>query len=400
MTNKNIQEFFPQIKQMKSAGLTYLDSAATSLKLKSVVERQRDFDLFECSNVHRGAHRLSSQATKLYEEARTRTATYLNCSEENIVFTKGTTDSLNMIASILEEKISSEDSILISEMDHHANILPWQRCAQKTGAKLLVAPVDQNGELEFEKVESILKENKVKIFSLCHSSNTTGIVNDIEAASRLAKKYGVLFSVDAAQSATFKRFDLSRLDCDFLCFSAHKVFGPFGLGITYIKETKDYAPYQVGGGIVDCVGFDKSTFLEGPIKFEAGTPNISAIIALPQLFDFLENQDFSEIETFEKNLVLLARGELQKISGFQEVGLSTTKTNILSFNFDGVHPHDLCTLLDEQGVALRSGHHCTQPLLRKFNLSGCARASFALYNVEKDVETFINATKKSLEILR
>jgi len=398
-----IQQFrseFPQIEELDKTQTVYLDSAATSLKHKSALESQHDFESNAASNVHRGSYKLSGEATRKYELSREKIAKYLNCSPDQIVFTKGTTDSINIVANDFKNKLKRDDCILISEMEHHANLIPWQQVALATGAQLLYCSVDSNGDLNLEEIESLLKNNSVKITSICHMSNTLGTLNDVKSIQSLCEKYKSKLFVDGAQAVSILRPDLTKMDVDFYTFSAHKLFGPFGVGVLYVKNLAQLGLSQVGGGIIDVVDFHTTSFLEGPQKMEPGTPNISGVVSLGPLVNFLETLNFEEIKHHEKKLLDLCTKELSKIEGFEPIGTSSTKINILSFNFKGVHPNDLCELLDEQGLALRSGHHCTQPLLKKMGVAGCARASFSIYNTKADVEKLVKAVKKSLEMLR
>ncbi|MGH1467307.1 MAG: aminotransferase class V-fold PLP-dependent enzyme [Bdellovibrionales bacterium] len=399
-SSAELTQLFPQLKSMAESGITYLDSAATSLKLKASVEAQYDFDLHHTANVHRGAHRLSGAATQAYENSRISAAKYLNCSPEQIVFTKGTTDSINLIANHFSQTLTTGDCILLTEMEHHANLLPWQQVSKATGAKLLFASVDATGELNLEEIEDLLGNNNVKVLSLCHISNTTGTLNPIDAISKLCIKQSVSLVVDGAQAVTALKPDLKSLNTDFYTFSAHKIFGPFGVGILFIKDVSKIHLYQQGGGIVTSVESTHADFVKGPQKFETGTPNISGVIALKEVFKFLGSLDFSKVQHEERELLNYTFDELSKIEGFEPVGTSNSRVNILSFNFKGVHPNDLCELLDEQGIALRAGHHCTQPLLKKMGLAGCARASFSIYNSKDDADKLVKAIKKSLEVLR
>lgn len=399
-TKEEIAQAFPQINSMNKDGITYLDSAATSLKLKTVVDAQHYFDLHHVANVHRGVHRLSDAATQAYENSRTSAAKYLNCSPEQIVFTKGTTDSINLIAHHYAQTLTKDDCIMLTEMEHHANIIPWQQVAKDTGAKLIFAKVDSKGELDLSEIEKNLKENNVNLCSLCHISNTLGTLNPLNEISKLCKENTCELIIDGAQAVTVLKPDLSDLYTDFYTFSAHKIFGPFGVGILYIKDVSKIHLYQQGGGIITEVDYRKASFVKGPQKFEAGTPNISGVISLQEVFKFLDSIDFNEVQKHEQRLLNLAQEGLSQVEGFEPVGISESRVNILSFNFKNIHPNDLCELLDEQGVALRSGHHCTQPLLKKFELAGCARASFSIYNSEEDVQKLTQAVKKSLEVLR
>lgn len=392
---------FPQLKAMKEKGITYLDSAATTLKLDSCVEEQYKFNLTGVSNVHRGAHQLASAATVGFEETRTAVSSFFNSpSSENIVFTKGTTESINLVAHHFEKTLQQNDCVLITEMEHHANLVPWQRVCKESGAKLLYVPVLESGELDLEEAERLLKTNPVKIFSFVHVSNTLGTLNPVKKLIEIAKKNGALTLIDGAQAVSAIKVDFQELDPDFYTFSAHKLFGPFGLGVLYMKNPKSTLPYQVGGAMIEEVQFHDSTFLKSPQKFEAGTPNIDAIVSFKKAIDYCNELNLNEVKNSEVELLNQARQGLKEIKGFKEFGVSDTKFNILSFNVEGVHAGDLCELLDEQGLALRSGHHCTQPLLRKFGLSSCARASFSIYNSKEDVETLITGTKKALELLR
>ena len=391
---------FPQLEFLNKEGLTYLDSAATSLKHKNSVDEEYRFNIQAVSNVHRGTHRLSALATDDFELARRKTAKFLNTNTDQIVFTKGTTDSINLVAHHFEETLSSDDSILITEMEHHANLVPWQRVAKKTGAKLLYVPVNKIGELDLEAAKKLFEDYNIKIFSFVHISNTLGTLNPVDKLISLAKDYNSLVLVDGAQSFSTHKPDLQKIDCDFYTFSAHKAFGPFGLGVLYIKDPDKVTPYQLGGAMIQEVEWQNTNYLTGSLKFEAGTPNISAVLAFSKTLDFLETLNPHQVQTHETKLLDQARSGMMELDGFNEFGNSKTKIGILSFSFEGVHSNDLCELLDEQGLALRSGHHCTQPLLRKFNLNSCARASFSIYNTEADVVKLINATKKALEMLR
>jgi len=391
---------FPQLEHLNKESLTYLDSGATTLKHKFTLEEEQRFNTEAVSNVHRGTHRLSSKATDEFEAARVKIANYLNAKQEQIVFTKGTTDSVNTVANHFEKTLNSGDSILITEMEHHANLVPWQKVAKITGAKLLFAPVTQSGEIDLKETRKLFETNNVKIFSFVHISNTLGTLNPIEELINLAKKNNSKVMVDAAQSFLTHPQDLNSLDCDFYTFSAHKAFGPFGLGILYVKAPDEMSEYQVGGAMIQDVDWQTSSYQTGSLKFEAGTPNISAVLAFSKTIEFLKTIDFDNVINYEKKLMSLARAELSSLEGFNEFGTSDTKVGILSFYFKDIHSNDLCELLDEQGLALRSGHHCTQPLLKKFNLNSCARASFSIYNTTNDVEKLVKATRKSLEMLR
>ena len=395
----NAQDF-PQLERLKKENLIYLDSAATSLKHKGSIDEEYRFNSQVVSNIHRGTHRLSARATDEFEKVRKKTAKHLNVDPEQIVFTKGTTESINIISHHFEETLTEKDAILITEMEHHANLVPWQRVAKKTGAKLVFAPVNEIGELDVESIKNLFKLHSIRIFSFVHISNTLGTLNPVDELVQLAHDHDAKVLIDGAQAFTTHRPDLDKMKCDFYAFSAHKAFGPFGLGVLFIKNPDEIAPYQLGGAMIQEVKWNESTYLSGSLKFETGTPNISSVLAFSKTLDFLETLDIDKVRTHEVSLLNSTKEELSNIEGFNEFGHSETKVGILSFYFDDIHSNDLCELLDEQGLALRSGHHCTQPLLRKFNLSSCVRASFSIYNTESDIKKLITATKKSLEVLR
>ena len=394
------KEDFPQLGHLEKENLIYLDSAATTLKHKFCVDEEYRFNTQSASNVHRGNHRLSAKATDEFELTRIKTAKVLNVKPDQIVFTKGATEGLNLVSHHFEEILTNEDAILITEMEHHANIVPWQRVSKKTGAKLLYAPVNAIGELDIKAVKNLFRLHPIKLFSFVHISNTLGTLNPTEDLIALAKDNGAMVMIDGAQAFSNHPLNLSKMNCDFYTFSTHKAFGPFGLGILFIKNPNEIKPYQLGGAMIQEVEWNNSTYLSGSLKFETGTPNISGVLGFSKTLDFIEQLDMEKVQGHKKNLLRMAQEGLSKIEGFNEFGTSKTKFGILSFYFDKVHSNDLCELLDEQGLALRSGHHCTQPLLRKFNLSSCARASFSIYNTESHVERFITATKKALEILK
>ncbi len=400
LNNSSLTQLFPQLNTMTNQGITYLDSAATSLKLKACVDLQHHFDLHQTANIHRGAHQLSDSATQTYEDSRTLASKYLNCSPGQIIFTKGTTESLNLLAHHYSKTLTKNDCILLTQMEHHSNLLPWQHASNTTGAKLIFTSVNEKGELNLSEIDSLLKKNNIKIFSLCHVSNTLGTINPVNEISKLCKLNNVDLIVDGAQAVTFLKPNLSTLKCDFYVFSAHKSFGPFGVGVLYVKNIEKLNLYQLGGGTVTNVDFKNCSFVPGPQKFEAGTPNISGVVALKEMFKFLGSLDFKSIQKEEKKLLNYTQKELLKIKGFKPVGSSNSRVNILSFNFKSIHPNDLCELLDKQGIALRSGNHCTQPLLKKLDMSACVRASFSIYNSKKDVDKLIKAVKKSLKVLQ
>ncbi len=397
-STKELKEFFPQTLNKS----VYLDSAATALKYGPMLEKAYEFEKSSVANVHRGAHSLSIRATDLYEETRAKVAEYLNVSHEEIIFTTGTTDAINLLAMQFEDLLSEGDVVVLSEMEHHANLLPWQRLSKEKGIDLKFISVDDTGELNLEDLDRFISEGSVKLVSLCQVSNTLGTINDVEAIAKKCRKHEIYFGLDAAQAVTFMKPDLSKLGVDFYCFSAHKIFGPFGLGVLFLSKNlvTKFSPKKLGGGIITEVTYKDHGLLDGPIKFEPGTPNITAVISFSYIIDFLEKLDFDKVLEHDQGLLKMAKERLLALEGFLEVGTTSNKSNILSFNFENVHSNDLCELLDQQSVALRSGHHCTQPLFKKLKLLGSARASFSIYNSDEDVEKFVDATKKSLEMLR
>ncbi|MCB9063138.1 MAG: cysteine desulfurase [Halobacteriovoraceae bacterium] len=403
MNFSEIRDLFPQINTMvHGKQLVYLDNAASTLKPLKVIEAITKHYTSEVSNIHRGVHFLSESGTEKYEQTRESVRNFINAQKrEEVIFTKGTTDSLNLIAHSLGSLILNEgDQILLSTMEHHSNIVPWQLIAQKTGSKIIEIPITESGEIEFEEYKKLLNP-KVKIVSIVHTSNSLGTVNPIKEMIPLAHEVGAKFVVDAAQAIAHEKIDVQDLNCDFLAFSAHKMYGPSGVGILYGKEDllNLMPPYQGGGDMIDIVTFKQTTFNDLPYKFEAGTPNIAGFIAFNEALQFLENLNLDEIKTYENNLLHYAQNELKQIKGLKIIGTSPQKGPVCSFVIGGVHPNDLGTLLDQQGIAVRTGHHCTQPLMQRFNLNGTTRASFCLYNTKEEVDYLVKSIHTSLELL-
>ena len=401
--NIEIRSQFPQLlAKVNNQPLIYLDNGATSLKPKCVIETISSYLSSEVANVHRGIHTLSEIGTRRFEETRTSVHKFINSKyDHEIIFTKGTTESINLLASTFAEKyLTAGDEILISEMEHHSNIVPWQMVANKNGAKLVVVPINDNGTINQSEFLKRLSK-KTKIVSITHVSNTLGTVNPIKEMIKAAHAVGAKFCVDAAQSIPHMSIDVQDLDCDFLVFSAHKVYGPDGLGVLYGKENllNELPPYQGGGSMISEVTFEKTTYNSLPNKFEAGTPAISAVIAFKESIDFINRIGFEKIKIIDDQLLTYATSELKKIPGIKIIGEAPVKSGVLSFILEGCHPHDLGTLLDKQGIAIRTGHHCTQPLMKRFGVTATARASFAFYNSANDVDMFINALTKARQFL-
>ena len=403
MRLKEIRTHFPALEQkIHGHPLVYLDNAATTLKPIPVIQAIHQHYEKEAANIHRGIHFLSSQGTEKYEDSRKSVKEFINAqSEKEVIFTKGTTESINLVAySWGEMALSQGDEILISTMEHHSNIVPWQMMASRKKAKIVEIPVTDTGEIDKKAFKKLLTP-KVKLVSMTHVSNTLGTVNPIEEFIPWVHAVGALFMVDAAQSAPHQRIDVQKLDCDFLAFSSHKLYGPTGLGILYGKKKwlEKMPPYQGGGGMISEVNLKTTSYHELPEKFEAGTPPIAQAIAFKCSLDYLKEIGFEFIQKWESQILEEATRRLKKFSHFKIIGNAPHKTSVLSFILQGAHPHDLGMILDQQGVAIRTGHHCTQPLLKRFSLTSTARASFCFYNSEEDVDCFIKALKKAKDLL-
>ena len=399
-----IRKEFPILNtKINGNNLVYLDNAATTQKPSSVIEKIREYYENYNSNVHRGVHSLSQKATEEYENARNTIAEFINAkSNTEIIFTKGTTDGFNLLTYTLANSfIKEDDEIIISEMEHHANIVPWQILVAQTKAKLRVIPLTDNNELNIDEFKKTINE-KTKIVSILHVSNALGTEVPIQEIIDISKYYGALTIVDAAQSIQHTKIDVQKLDCDFLLFSGHKLYGPLGIGILYGKEKilDMLPPYQTGGEMIETVSFDGTTFNSLPFKFEAGTPNIVGAIGLSEAMKYVNKIGLDNISKIEDELLQYADKKINKFEGLQLYSKARNKKSVLSFNFDNVHHSDLGTFLDKQGIAVRTGHHCTQPLMKSLGITGTVRASFAFYNTFEEIDTFIEGIDKSLKILR
>ncbi len=398
-----IRQDFPQLRtSVNNRPLVYLDNAATTLKPQVVIDQMTKHLSQDVANVHRGVHTLSEMGTRAFEETRVTVQHLINAAHvHEVIYTKGTTDGINLLANSFGEKfLKAGDEILLSQMEHHSNIVPWQMIAEKKGAKVVMIPINDAGEISLDEYKKLLTP-KTKIVSVVHTSNTLGTTNPVKEMAALAHANGSKFALDAAQSIAHQKVDVQDLDCDFMVFSAHKIYGPNALGILYGKEDllNEMPPYQGGGAMISEVTFEKTTYNILPNKFEAGTPAIAEVIAFKSAIDYLLSIGLDTINFYETELLSYATSELKKISGVRLIGEAKEKSGVLSFVIDGVHPHDLGTLLDKQGVAIRTGHHCTQPLMKRFGITACARASFTFYNTKEDVDTFIAAIKKAKEFL-
>lgn len=394
---------FPALTQkVRGKPLIYLDSAASALKPWPVIERISHFYTYEASNVHRGAHYLSDKATQAFEEARQKVRQFLNASSiEEVIWTPGTTASMNLVAASWgRQNLKAGDEVLVSEMEHHANIVPWQMICEQMGAKVVMIPITDTGDFDFAEYEKKFTA-KTRMVSLTHCSNTLGTYVDVKRAAKIAHQKGALITVDGAQVVSTRPVDVQDLDVDFYTFSGHKLFGPYGIGVLYGKKKHllEMPPYQGGGSMISEVSFEKTTYNDLPFKFEAGTPNIEGVIALGAAIDYVNKVGFDHIQKIEKELLEYATQELKKVPGVRIIGEAAEKAPILSFAIPGVHHSDLAQILDQEGVAVRAGHHCTMPLLKRYQVSGTVRASFSIFNNKADVDALVKAVIKAKEML-
>ena len=355
------------------------------------------------SNVHRGVYQLAETAENEYRLAREVIADWFSVTASELIFVRGTTEALNLVAhSFGGHHLGEGDQVILSEMEHHANIVPWQLVTQRIGAKIVVVPILPDGSIDREVLSSLLNDPKSKILSICHVSNTLGTQNPLSDIIREAKANNVKVVVDGAQSVPHQQINLGSLDCDFFAFSGHKTYGPMGIGVLYGKKEllQEMPPFQGGGDMIERVSFDGTTYAPPPQRFEAGTPNVADAIGLAEAFRYLSEIDMASASIHESQLLELAREGLQAIHGFVEHGTTPDKTALLSFSIDGIHPHDLATLLDGEGIAIRTGHHCCQPLMQKLGVQATARASFAMYNTLEEAERLVAAVRKAVSVLR
>lgn len=398
-----IREQFPALSQkIYNKNLIYFDNGATSQKPAMVLDAINQYYSKDNANIHRGVHFMSQHATTEYETARKTIQHYIHAkSSDEIIFTKGTTDGINLIASSYGELLTEGDEILITAMEHHSNIVPWQMLCQRKKLTLKVAPINLKGELITEEFDRLLTD-KTKLVSITHISNTLGTINPIADIIKKAHAVGAKVVVDGAQSIQHMAIDVQALDCDFFVFSGHKVFGPTGIGVLYGKEAllEKMPPYQGGGDMIAKVTFERTTYNELPFKFEAGTPHIAGGICLGKAFEFLNTLDLPAIQRYEKEITEYAQDLLDTFEDLSIIGEARHKTSVVSFSIKGIHPFDIGTLLDKQGIAVRTGHHCTQPLMDFFKIPGTIRASFAFYNTKEEIDTFIEAVDRSMNLLK
>jgi cysteine desulfurase / selenocysteine lyase len=399
---ERVRQDFPILRQtVYGKPLVYLDNAATSQKPQSVIDAITAFYAHDCANVHRGVYLLSERATDSYEAARGKAQRFLNAGDvREIVFVRGATEGINLVAhTFVKPRLAAGDEVLITAMEHHSNIVPWQIVTAEREAHLRVAPIDDRGELILEEFERLLGP-RTRFISVAHVSNALGSINPVRRIVEMAHTRGVPVLVDGAQAAPHARLDMRDLGCDFYTFSGHKLYGPTGIGILYGKAAHLEAmpPYQGGGDMIRSVTFEKTEYNDPPYKFEAGTPNIAGAIGLGAAFDYVESVGLPEITAHEGELLCHATGALAAIPGVRIVGTSRQKAAVISFVVEGVHAHDVATILDREGIAVRAGHHCAQPVMERFGLAATARASFAMYNTIEEVDALARAIGKVKEI--
>lgn len=398
-----IRSQFPILEEkVHGKPLVYFDNGATTQKPLSVIHRLNDYYTKENANIHRGVHTLSQKATTAYENARNTIQKYIGAKENHeVLFTKGTTDSINLVAYSFGELLQAGDEIIISAMEHHSNIVPWQLLCERKGCKLRFIPMDDKGDLMLDTYVELLSE-KTKLVAVTHISNSLGTVNDVKFIIDKAHGVGAKVLIDGAQSIQHIKVNVQELDCDFYAFSGHKLFGPTGIGVLYGKEEllNQMPPYQGGGDMIKEVKLEQSTYNTLPHKFEAGTPNIAGGIGLGTAFEFLNSLDMDKVHKHEQELLEYATSALKKIEGIQFYGQAKEKTSVISFLIEGLHPYDVGTLLDKMGIAVRTGHHCTQPIMDQFCIPGTIRVSFALYNTKEEIDVFIRALERIIPMLK
>ena len=399
---KAIREDFPILTQrIHGKPLVYLDNSATTQKPKAVLDALQRYYFEQNANVHRGVHTLSGRATDLYDAARVTAQRFLNAADpREIVYVRGTTEGINLVAQTWgRANIGAGDEIVLTEMEHHSNIVPWQILAQEKGARIRVVPLTDTGELRLDELEKLLND-RTKIVAVTHVSNVLGTVNPIADIVRMAKKRGITVLVDGAQAVAHTPVDVQALGCDFYAFSAHKIFGPTGIGVLYGHAAllESMPVYQGGGGMIGRVSFGNTTYADLPYKYEAGTPNIAGAIGMGAALEYVMNIGLDRIAAYEQELLAYATQALSKVPGLRITGTAAHKAAVLSFVLEDVHPHDVGTILDREGVAIRAGHHCCQPLMGRLGVAATARASFALYNTREEVDVLVKALRTVHEV--
>ncbi|MCC6252963.1 MAG: cysteine desulfurase [Bacteroidia bacterium] len=399
----DIRKDFPTLEQkVNKHNLIYFDNGATAHKPKVVINSIQEYYTNKNSNIHRGVHTLSRQITEAYEQARVTVQHFVNAAfSHEIVFTKGTTDSINLVAySFGKRFVKAGDEVMISAMEHHSNILPWMQLCEDRGASLKVVPINKAGEIKVEDFTKLITD-RTKLVAITHVSNTLGTINPIKEIIHNAHLRNVPVLIDGAQAVPHLKVDVQDLDADFYCFSAHKMFGPTGVGVLYAKEKwlNEMPPYQSGGGIIQTVSFEGVTYAPAPLKFEAGTPHIAGGIGLATAINYINQIGFEQIEKYENELLNYAQSQLHQMEEVEIIGQSEHKAAVVSFIVKGLHPYDVGMILDKYGVAVRTGHHCTQPLMDYYKIPGTIRASLAFYNTFEEIDTFVTALKKAIKML-
>ncbi len=399
-----IRKQFPAIhQQVYGKQLVYLDNAATTQKPQAVINRLTDYYTNENCNIHRGVHYLSQQATSAFEEARNTTAKFINAAHSHeVIFTKGTTESVNLVAASLGKLLMKMgDKVLITGMEHHSNLVPWQQLCKAHQGELLVARLTDSGETDLNHFAELLRQSP-KIVAVTHISNALGSINPVREMISMAHQQNIPVLVDGAQSVAHMKIDVQELDCDFFVFSGHKIYAPMGVGVLYGKSEwlEQMPPWQFGGEMVDQVSFAETTFNQLPFKFEAGTPDVGAVLGLATALDFLSEFDIQTIAKHEQKLVENTINELKQIDGMRLIGTSAKRAGVVSFVVEGIHPYDIGTLVDKMGIALRTGHHCAQPVMTRYEVPGTVRASFAMYNTAEEVDHFVATLNKAINMLR
>jgi cysteine desulfurase / selenocysteine lyase len=401
---EEVRKDFPILsKKVYGKPLVYLDNAATSQKPQSVIDTIDRYYTELNSNIHRGVHFLSQAATNEYENSRVKIKNFINAvSHKEIIFVRGATEGVNLVANSYGRKnIKEGDEIIISTMEHHSNIVPWQMLCEEKNAKLRVIPINDDGEIIIDEFKKLINE-KTKFISVVHISNSLGTVNPVKEIIEIAHSHNIPILIDGAQAIHHVKVDVQELDCDFYVFSGHKIYGPTGIGVLYGKEKllEEMPPFMGGGDMIASVTFEKTTYNELPYKFEAGTPNIEGTIGLGAAIDYFSSIGIDKISAYEKELLVYATEKLKTINGLTIIGNAKNKSGVLSFVLDGVHPHDIGTILDYEGVAVRTGHHCTQPVMKRYNIPATARASFAFYNTKEEIDILEKAIYKVIEVFK
>ncbi len=397
-----VRRDFPILDQeIHGHPLAFLDNAASSQRPQSVIDTVARFDARDYANIHRGVHELSQRATKAYEGARDKVQRFINAGDrKEIIFVRGTTEAINLVASsFVRPALNLGDEVVLTTMEHHSNIVPWQMVCRERGAVIRVAPINERGELEVEELLELLGP-RTKLLAMVHVSNALGTVNPVKEIIAAAHERGIPVLLDGAQAIPHMRVDVRDLDADFYAFSSHKMFGPTGIGVLYGKSAllEAMPPYQGGGDMISVVTFEKTFYNALPAKFEAGTPNITGVVGLGAAVDYLEALDWKAAESHEQNLLRYATERLSAIDGVKIIGTAADKASVLSFLIDGVHPHDVGTILDRSGVAVRAGHHCAQPVMQRYSIPATTRASLAFYNNRDDIDALERAVRHTIEV--